>query len=125
MYFSPRPGKWDNARVGMNTPPVPIGRGKMLSLYHGATIRKNIYRLGGIITDEDDPRLIRARSSGEETIIQPELYWETDGGINGAEVPNVVFTCNLIPLGDNEYVTYYSGADKHLGVAKLRVTHLD
>ena len=45
VYFSPRPGKWDNARVGMNTPPVPIGRGKMLSLYHGATIRKNIYRL--------------------------------------------------------------------------------
>lgn len=119
VYFSPRNGKWDNARVGLNTPPIPIGNGKELELYHGASVRKNIYRLGGLIIDEKNPRLILARS--EEPLIKPEFVWETHGGVNGVEIPNVVFTCNLIPLGNNEFVTYHSGADKYLGMTKLRV----
>ena len=122
IYFSPRTGMWDNARVGLNTPPVPIGQGKVLALYHGATIRKNIYRLGGLILDENDPRLILARS--ENPLIKPELEWETSGGMTGVEIPNVVFTCNLIPLGNGKFVTYYSGADKYLGLAKLKVIHI-
>lgn len=117
ILFKPREGMWDSARVGINTPPVKIGRKKLFMLYHGAD-EKNIYRLGGITLDENNPKKIIWRS--KEPIISPELEWETSGGRFGAEVPNVVFTCNLIPLNKHEFLTYHSGADKYLGRAIIK-----
>ncbi len=118
ILFKPREDMWDSARVGINTPPIKINRDKLFMLYHGAD-EKNTYRLGGIIIDENNPKNIIWRS--KEPIITPELEWETSGGRSGAEVPNVVFTCNLIPLNNHEFLTYHSGADKYLGKTLIKI----
>ncbi len=118
VFLKPRKRMWDSARVGINTPPIRISRNRLFMLYHGAD-EQNTYRLGGIIIDENNPKNVIWRS--KEPIITPELKWETSGGSSGAEVPNVVFTCNLIPLTNNEFLTYHSGADKYLGRALIRI----
>ena len=97
---------------------VKIGKGLLFSMYHGAEEKTNKYSLGGIIMDENHPERILWRS--EKPIITPELWWETDGGSKKAEVPNVVFTCNLIPW-EGKFITYHSGADKYLGRTDLEI----
>lgn len=114
VFLEPREGMWDSVRVGINSPPINIGKDMLFMLYHGADIETNTYKIGGIIIDKNNPKKILWRS--KKPLIEPELRWEIQG-----EVPNVVFTCNLIPLGNNEFVTYHSGADKYLGMTKLKV----
>ncbi len=117
IFLEPRKNNWDSARVGINSPLVQIGN-IALMLYHGAD-SNNIYYLGLIIIDQKNPRKILARS--KKPLIKPEFDWETSGKNLDAEVPNVVFSCNLIPIGNNELITYHSGADKYLGMTKIRI----
>lgn len=104
-----RPNSWECARVGIAGPPVKVKHGWML-IYHAAD-DKNVYRLGAALLDEKDPTKVLSRQ--QEPILEPELDWE----INGA-IPNVVFSCGQVEIGDDIFV-YYGGADEKIGVAKI------
>lgn len=102
-----RNDKWDNVKIGIAAPPIETEKGWLL-LYHGVGTG-NVYRLGAMLLDYDDPRIILARS--DEPILEPEKKWELEG-----IVPNVVFPCGAVVIENNLYV-YYGGADKVIGVA--------
>ncbi len=120
-FLKPRKNMWDDARVGINIPPIKIihnSYGKtLLMFYHGANKIDNKYSMGYIITDEKNPTNILERS--KKPLLFPELDWEIGRGKYGAEVPNVVFGCGAIPIGKNKIRIYYAGADRYTGFADL------
>lgn len=115
-FLSPRKDSWDNARVGANTPPIRIKHKEFgecyLMLYHGTSKDKNIYRIGYVVLDKDNPMKILERS--EKPLLSPELLWEKKGEVN-----NVIFGCGLIPASKNTLRFFYAGADKSTGLADL------
>ncbi|RLC97935.1 MAG: glycosidase, partial [Chloroflexi bacterium] len=72
---------------------------------------------GIALLDRDDPTRVIARQS--EPILEPELNWEVNGF-----VPNVVFSCGQVILGDQLYV-YYAGADTAIGVAAVPLEEIN
>ncbi|AZR73256.1 glycosidase [Anoxybacter fermentans] len=109
IIMSPIPESWESKKIGIAGPPIKIDEGWLL-IYHGVD-DNNVYRLGLAILDLNDPTKVLYRQA--EPILEPELDWE----INGL-VPNVVFSCGAVDLGDKIYV-YYGGADTVIGVASL------
>jgi predicted GH43/DUF377 family glycosyl hydrolase len=64
-----------------------------------------------------DPTKVLARQ--REPILVPQLDWETEG-----YVPNVVFSCGQVAMGNDLYV-YYGAADTSIGVAAMGLDDLD
>lgn len=113
--FGPRTDNWwDNTSVGSNGVPIETEQG-WLCFYH-AYDQHNIYRLGVLLTDRDDPTKVLRRPS--EPILWPEELWETKG-----DVPNIVFSNANILVGDTVYV-YYGGADHVIGLATCKLADL-
>ena len=56
----PRPGLWDEARIGASLTPFRVDDG-WLEVYHGAD-RTNRYGMGALLFDADDPGRVLARS---------------------------------------------------------------
>jgi len=104
-----RPGKWDSRKIGIAGPPVKRKDGWFL-IYHGVDGAR-VYRLGGALLDSNDPTEVVARQ--DEPVLEPALDWE----INGL-VPNVVFSCATVDVGDSYYV-YYGGGDSMIGLAVI------
>lgn len=115
-FLSPRENSWDDARIGANTTPIKIKHPEhgecLFMIYHGASKQGNIYQMGYVLLDKDNPLKILERS--KDPLISPELPWEKLG-----EVKNVVFGCALIHLDKNALRLYYAGADKYTGFADL------
>lgn len=109
-----RPNSWESSRVGVAGPPIEHKYGYIV-IYHAAD-HKNVYRLGILLLDKKDPTKILFRQS--EPILEPELDWEINGYI-----PNVVFSCGHVKLGD-VLLVYYGGADTVIGVAKLDLKNI-
>lgn len=82
-------------------------------IYNGADDRL-VYRAGVAIFDLKDPRKLLWRS--DEPIFAPEKDWEKVG-----QVPNVIFVEGMIRRGAN-YLLYYGGADRYVGVAKAEAS---
>jgi len=120
-YLSTTQNSWENARVGINTPPIRIKHQKhgdcLFMLYHGAQQNPKVYSIGHIIADQKNPLKILERS--EEPLIKPELDFEIGQGIYSPEVSNVIFGCGMIPIGKNTMRFYYSGADKYPSFADI------
>ena len=108
--MGPRANTWDNAKVGIATPPIRTKYGWLL-LYHGISKSHNTYRLGAALLDLEDPSYMISRLA--DPIFEPELNWEKEGVVN-----NVVFPCGACEIGKYLYI-YYGGADKHIGVARI------
>jgi predicted GH43/DUF377 family glycosyl hydrolase len=102
--------EWESLKVGIAGPPIKTQDGWLL-IYHGVSQERR-YSLGVALLDRDDPSHVIARQS--EPILEPELDWEIHG-----HVPNVVFSCGQVVMGDDLYV-YYGGADTVIGVAATR-----
>lgn len=109
---------WEDAKIGIAGPPIKTDLGYIL-IYHGVSNKKTsfgdkgdyaMYSLGIMLLDKDDLSKVVYRQA--EPILKPELDWELDGN-----VPNVVFSCGQVIIGDDLYV-YYAGADEAMGVAK-------
>ncbi len=98
---------WDNVSVGANGVPIETDHGWLL-FYH-AYDRQRVYRFGVALLDLDDPRQVRSRP--KDPVFWPEMAWEKFGN-----VPNVVFSCANIVVGDSVYV-FYGGADHVIGLA--------
>lgn len=105
--MGPRPGSWDNLKIGAGGPPIRTEHG-CLCIYHGVDSNK-VYRLGVALLNLDDPSKVTSRP--EPFILEPEEPWELVG-----DIPNVVFTCGTAEL-DGTYLVYYGGADKVIAIA--------
>ncbi len=106
--FGPRPENgWDESTVGANGVPIETEHGWLL-FYH-AYDQEHVYRFGVCLLDLEDPSRVIHRP--QEPIFWPEELWEVRG-----DVPNVVFSCANIRVGDRIYV-YYGGGDHVIGLA--------
>ena len=102
-----RPGKFDSKVTEPGPPPV-LTREGILLIYNGADDNL-VYRTGWAIFDRKNPARLLARS--DRPLLQPQEEWEKAG-----QVPNVVFVEGLVRNGA-EWLFYYGGADKYVGVA--------
>ena len=107
MIVSRRPGKFDSRVVEPGPPPLLTSKGIVL-IYNGADDHL-VYRTGIAVFDRNDPRKVLYRS--DEPVFGPEKEWEKVG-----QVPNVVFVEGMAKRG-KEWLFYYGGADKFVGVA--------
>lgn len=110
-----RKDKWDNVKIGLSCPPIETEHGWLL-LYHGVSKPGNVYKVGAMLLDYDDPRKILGRT--DEPLLEPETDYEKVG-----QVPNVVFPCGAVVIEDTIYL-YYGGADSVTGVATMSLTTL-
>jgi predicted GH43/DUF377 family glycosyl hydrolase len=111
-----KPGSdWENIKIGAAGPPVLTPDGWLL-IYHGVGTGRR-YCLGAALLDRMDPTKVLARQ--REPILVPQLDWETEG-----YVPNVVFSCGQVAMGNDLYV-YYGAADTSIGVAAMGLDDLD
>lgn len=105
-----RRGKFDSRVVEPGPPPILAPEGIVL-IYNGADDYL-VYRTGVAVFDRTDPRKVLYRS--DEPVFQPEKEWEKIG-----QVPNVVFVEGMTRRG-NQWLFYYGGADKFVGVATTK-----
>ena len=71
------------------------------------------YKVGAMLLDYDDPRIVIARS--DEPIFEPEKQYELEG-----QLPNVVFPCGSAVVNGIVYM-YYGGADFVTAVATISI----
>jgi len=105
---------WEEKKVGGNAPPIRTESG-WLMLYHGVDAG-HAYRVGAMLLDLHEPLQILARTP--EPILEPEAEYERVG-----LVPNVVFPCGNVVIGDRLFV-YYGGADRVCCVATCDLAEL-
>jgi beta-1,2-mannobiose phosphorylase / 1,2-beta-oligomannan phosphorylase len=124
LLATPQQG-WEHLKVGAGAPPLRIEHGWLL-LYHGVSARvggmadrrpRVRYCVGALLLDALDPRRILYRSA--RSILTPQAMAERVG-----EVPHVVFPTGLDMSPDGMLDIYYGMADRRIGVARTRVTHL-
>ena len=111
----PRPGKWDEARIGASLTPIRVPEG-WLELYHGAD-RTNRYGMGGLLLDAQDPSKVLARSP--RPLLVPEVDYERQGLLN-----DVVFPSGHIVLEPGKIRVYYGGADTFLNAADFSIDRI-
>lgn len=114
-WITPRKGNWDSKKVGIAAPPIKTKKGWIL-FYHGVSEEDKFYRVGAFLLDLKNPTKIISRS--DEPLLEPEMPYEKEG-----YVPNVVFPCGAVNIGDKIFV-YYGGADKVVGVAIIKLKNL-
>lgn len=108
IIMSPRENNdWDSKSIGTNGVPIKTEHGWLL-FYHGYE-DSHIYRHSVALLDLDNPRKVIHRPA--TFIMEPEETWELKG-----DVPNVVFSCTNLVVGDEVYF-YYAGADRLIGLA--------
>jgi predicted GH43/DUF377 family glycosyl hydrolase/glycosyltransferase involved in cell wall biosynthesis len=116
----PRPGKWDEARIGASLSPFRVDAG-WLEIYHAAD-RTNRYGMGAMLLDADDPSRVLARSP--RPLLAPELDYERSGFLH-----DVVFPSGHVSLDAGRIRVYYGAADSNLAAADFSVddilAHLD
>ncbi len=108
---SPRPGMWDEERVGGGAAPVKTEAG-WLEIYHGAD-RKGRYCLGALLLALDDPNCVLARS--HDPIMEPNQPYEQEGFYG-----NCVFTNGHVVDGDT-LTLYYGASDSVICGATLSI----
>lgn len=109
--LDPRPGMWDDLKVGLAGTPMETEKG-WLMLYHGVSSDKK-YRVGAALLDKDQPLTVISRTT--DFIFEPEKEWELKGIVD-----NVVFPCGHV-IRDNTIFMYYGGADEVLGIATMKL----
>jgi predicted GH43/DUF377 family glycosyl hydrolase len=110
-----RKNNWDNVKVGIAGPPIETEKGWLL-LYHAVCNPGKFYKVGAMLLDYEDPRIVIARSN--EPIFEPEKQYELEGPI-----ANVVFPCGSVVVNGIIYM-YYGGADFVTAVATIPLASL-
>jgi predicted GH43/DUF377 family glycosyl hydrolase len=118
---------WDGRKIGAGAQPIKTKYGWLL-ITHGSD-HSHVYRLGAMLLDLSDPRILLYRSPNP--ILEPTEKCEI--GEPGTQcVPNVVFTCGAVPREGNkgildaedEVLVYYGAADSSVAVATAKVADL-
>lgn len=99
----------ESARVGAGAVPLKTEKGWFV-LYHSADAQDR-YHLTGMLLDLKDPNRVLMKS--RRPVLEPTETFETTGF-----VPNVVFTCGLLPQGDLLRV-YYGACDQDIAVCDI------
>jgi predicted GH43/DUF377 family glycosyl hydrolase len=109
--MTPRPRKWDNAKIGAGAPPIKTARGWLL-IYHGvrSTAAGSLYRLGAAVLDLEQPWRVLGRASS--AILSPLAPEDFHGNVG-----NVVFTCGALVEPDQTLKVYYGAADQVMCLA--------
>lgn len=114
--MSSRPSSdWESYKIGAAGPPLRSSQGWVL-IYHGVSLDLR-YSLGIACLDTEDPTKVIARQTSP--ILEPDLDWELNG-----HVPNVVFSCGQVVIGD-QLMVYYGGGDTAIGVAAIDIKALE
>ena len=115
VLMRPRDTAWDSRRIGITGPPLLTDYGWLL-LYHGVSRRAGHYNVRAALLDAKDPEKILYRT--QDPIFEAKMPYERNG-----IVPNVVFPCGVVAIGDTLFV-YYGGADTVTGVATVSIDTL-
>jgi predicted GH43/DUF377 family glycosyl hydrolase len=107
--------EWEMKKLGGSTPPLETKDG-WLVIYHGVSNNDGQYRVGAMLLDLEDPRIILART--KDYLMEPMMPYETEGFYNGCVFP----TGNVI-VGDTIFL-YYGGADRFVNVATASLSEL-
>lgn len=102
----PKGDAWQSFKWGTGSQAIATKDG-FLMVYH-AVDDKQIYRLGLVMFDRNDPSRILWYSNA---ILEPAMDYEKEG-----YVPNVVYTCGAL-IRNNELWIYYGAADRLIGRA--------
>ncbi len=115
VLLAPRPGYWDEFRVGASAPPIRTDAG-WLEIYHGTKMTSSgpIYRTGTALLDLEDPSRVLARC--DVPLLSPRTDYERIG-----DVGNVVFACGAVVEPDTSVKLYYGAADTSVCVATARL----
>ncbi len=119
FVMGPRPVHWDCNKIGPGAPPIKTERG-WLEIYHGVrkTVAGDIYRLGCVLLDLNDPARIIGRAM--PYILSPEEPYERSG-----DVGNVVFAGGAVLDDYGETIRiYYGASDQCVCLATARVDDL-
>jgi len=118
IVITPMHYHWDEMKVGPGAPPIRTEEG-WLNIFHGvySTMSGVVYRLGAALHDLKDPGCVLGVA--DDWILQPEDPWEVSG-----YVPNVVFTCGVVPENDSLLRLYWGGADSVICTGTARITEL-
>jgi len=108
----PRPGQWDEARIGASVVPIRVEQG-WLELYHGVD-RTNRYGMGALLLDGEDPSKVLARAP--DPLLVPEVDYERAGFLH-----DVVFPSGHVVLDDSRIRVYYGAADSFLAAADFSI----
>lgn len=103
---------WDAGKIGLGPPPLETPDG-WLVMYHGVhpTASGSLYRLGFVLLDLEDPRIVLNRS--DEWVFGPSEPYERNGDVVG-----VTFPCGWILDPDHDQLRlYYGAADSTIGLA--------
>jgi len=112
--MGPRPGHWDEAKIGAGAVPFKTDRG-WLEIYHGVD-RNNRYCLGAVLLDDSEPWKVIARTN--KPILEPQADYECEGFFG-----NVVFSCGLI-CEDDKVKIYYGAADTVICYVELSLKEI-
>jgi predicted GH43/DUF377 family glycosyl hydrolase len=113
--MSPRPRKWDSAKIGAGAPPIKTAHGWLI-IYHGvrATAAGSLYRLGAALLDLDEPWKVVGRAAS--AILSPLAAEDFQGNVS-----NVVFTCGAVLEPDQTLRVYYGAADHVMCLASAQL----
>ena len=126
IFMNPRPGCWDQAGVAAGPQPERLSTGDYLYVYNidtGFPYHPNPLgrcATGWAILDGADPSRIIGRSTGP--LMTATLPWEQcpHKGYTCQETM-VVFATGLKPLGNDEFLIIYGGADTDVGLTRIKV----
>lgn len=104
---------WELIQIGNCGPPIEIDEGWLL-LTHGVGAMRQ-YSIGAVLLDRDDPSKILGRTR------EPLLQAENDD--RNGYVPNVVYTCGGIKIGDQLFMPY-GISDSSVGFAFIAIKDL-
>jgi predicted GH43/DUF377 family glycosyl hydrolase len=104
---------WELIQIGNCGPPIEIDEGWLL-LTHGVGAMRQ-YSIGAVLLDHDDPSKIIGRTR------EPILRAENDD--RNGYVPNVVYTCGGLKVGDQLFMPY-GISDSSVGFAFLSISML-
>ncbi len=104
---------WEFVQIGNCGAPIELDEGWLLLTHGVGPVRK--YSIGAVLLDKADPSKVLARTS--EPLLRPEPS-EREG-----YVPNVVYTCGAMRLGD-QIVLPYAISDTFCNFATLDIAAL-
>jgi predicted GH43/DUF377 family glycosyl hydrolase len=107
---------WDANKIGLGPPPLETAEG-WLVMYHGvhATGDGPIYRVGLVLLDLEDPRIVLHRT--DEWVFGPIEPYELSG-----DVGRVVFPCGwTLDATSGQISLYYGAADSSIALATARL----
>ena len=131
-WMAGRPGMWDASGVAAGPQVERLSTGDYLLVYNidtGFPYKPSALgrcSVGWAILDGADPSRVLARAPAP--LLTPVLPWETCGGEGGkgawpkCQEPEVVFSTGMKPLGGDEFLIIYGGADTVVGAARVAVT---